>query len=354
MFLAVDPQGQFASPYLAFGNNPVNFIDPDGELAWFVPLIIGAVIGGTAGGIQAYNNPNMSIGAGILLGATVGGLSGGAAAGVSALGAGAMLAGAAGGAVGGAGYSGMATGWDAQAMLRGSAIGAASGFVGGGFAAAIGGSGGTFVGGAAADITGQLLVAGNVDFGRAGITGAMGLGMYIGASYLSYLASNEMVGGYWVKFRQWLTIQADFQRSRFWKKEFGGVLTNDGKVTRVKRPNRHYSAIEFPSMKELGIDIDDVLFTYHTHHIKPEITIYTDYKGDRLNPNISKVSGIKSVRYHSPSDLKRPFPSLVVNRFDSSINYNHLGPGYTFIISNTYKPFTDGFLRFFLNFNFRY
>ncbi len=55
-FLAVDPQGQFASPYLAFGNNPVNFIDPDGELAWFVPLIIGAVIGGTTGGVIANNN----------------------------------------------------------------------------------------------------------------------------------------------------------------------------------------------------------------------------------------------------------------------------------------------------------
>lgn len=29
-FISVDPERQFASPYLGMGNNPVNGVDPDG------------------------------------------------------------------------------------------------------------------------------------------------------------------------------------------------------------------------------------------------------------------------------------------------------------------------------------
>lgn len=32
-WFGVDPQNQFASPYLAMGNNPVMMVDPDGERA---------------------------------------------------------------------------------------------------------------------------------------------------------------------------------------------------------------------------------------------------------------------------------------------------------------------------------
>ncbi len=48
---STDPQNQFASPYLAMGNNWPNAVDPDGEFV--VPIIIGAVIGGFTGGVQA-------------------------------------------------------------------------------------------------------------------------------------------------------------------------------------------------------------------------------------------------------------------------------------------------------------
>jgi len=44
-WFGTDPQNQFASPYVAMGNNPVNGIDPDGE--FILPaLLIGAALGG--------------------------------------------------------------------------------------------------------------------------------------------------------------------------------------------------------------------------------------------------------------------------------------------------------------------
>ena len=56
-WFGVDPQDQFASPYLAMGNNPVMMVDPDGEFAFTAVLgpvgavidaaLWGAVIGGS-------------------------------------------------------------------------------------------------------------------------------------------------------------------------------------------------------------------------------------------------------------------------------------------------------------------
>jgi len=39
-------------------NNPLQYTDPSGEIAWFVPVIIGAVIGAYTGGVIANNNYN--------------------------------------------------------------------------------------------------------------------------------------------------------------------------------------------------------------------------------------------------------------------------------------------------------
>jgi RHS repeat-associated protein len=71
-----DPAYQFASPYLAMGNNPVSFIDPDGESVILTAMAIGAVIGGTFGGIKASSNPNVTIAGGVLRGAFVGAVGG--------------------------------------------------------------------------------------------------------------------------------------------------------------------------------------------------------------------------------------------------------------------------------------
>jgi RHS repeat-associated protein len=43
-FFAVDPAGQFSSPYLGMGNMPMLTVDPNGELAWFIPIIAGGLL----------------------------------------------------------------------------------------------------------------------------------------------------------------------------------------------------------------------------------------------------------------------------------------------------------------------
>ncbi|MGJ1439074.1 DUF6443 domain-containing protein [Sphingobacterium siyangense] len=46
---AMDPASQFVNPYLAMGNNPAIYIDPNGE--WIVPVLIGAAVGVLGNGL---------------------------------------------------------------------------------------------------------------------------------------------------------------------------------------------------------------------------------------------------------------------------------------------------------------
>ena len=50
-WLVSDPARQFFSPYVYGANNPLSFVDPDGEFVWFV--VAAAVIGG---GLNVYQN----------------------------------------------------------------------------------------------------------------------------------------------------------------------------------------------------------------------------------------------------------------------------------------------------------
>lgn len=53
-WIAMDPAMQFANPYLAMGNNPAAFVDPDGE--FIIPVLIGAGISVITNGISNINN----------------------------------------------------------------------------------------------------------------------------------------------------------------------------------------------------------------------------------------------------------------------------------------------------------
>jgi RHS repeat-associated protein len=119
-FISPDPAGQFTSPYVYAGNSPVSAIDPDGEFAFVVALIIGAVVGAYFGGATVNHdlNPlhwNWRSGktyAGLFGGVAIGSV--GAAAGGLAVEAGAAL-GASGGIA--AEAAGVAVGIGGQALV---------------------------------------------------------------------------------------------------------------------------------------------------------------------------------------------------------------------------------------------
>ena len=184
-FLSPDPYVQapdFTQSFNRYSyclNNPLKYTDPSGELPWLIPAIVGAVIGGTSGAMigNSKGATGWDMFRYIAGGATIGGLSGGAAAGVSVLGGAAWWAGATAGVVGGAGFSGLATGWDGIAMLKGASIGALSGFVGGGIGSAIGDGWGAFAGGIASSGLSTTLNGGDLE--------QIGISMLLGGA-LSY------------------------------------------------------------------------------------------------------------------------------------------------------------------------
>ena len=179
-FIQPDPVAQTAStkdalnPYAYAFNDPVSYVDPEGEFpAILIGIIVGAVLGGAAAALQGGDLSD------ILRAAVIGAIAGGVGAAVG-LGASALVNGGAAGAVLGSAAGG-AAGNATAAFLYGGDVGRAArtgfiaGFFGGGFGYAtsyavggmIGGgvaahaSGGDFWQGAFQGLVGAI-VAGNI------------------------------------------------------------------------------------------------------------------------------------------------------------------------------------------------
>ena len=334
-------------------NNPLIYTDPSGEIFWFVPIIIGTVIGATSGAIMADQTGAQGfwewagyVGGGAL----IGGLSGGAAAGVSALGGGAMLAGAAAGVVGGAGFSGMATGWNGQAMSQGAAFGAISGFVGGGVGGAIGGGVGAFAGGAVGSGLNTALYGGSGEdiLKSAIVGGALSYGTYELTSYIGWKGGGNRLGNHDISYKQYKTMQADFQRSRFWGKEYGGFLMNDGSVQRFPGAWRNSHGIQPPGGGGIAAP-GDAFAMYHTHWDAPGKTIWVDAMGNRVDNSSEPLALLRpgvcqttTARGHGAYDYIH-LDSYVINRYE--VTYNIGG-------TRGLVTYNDPFLRFFPWFNF--
>lgn len=92
-FYAIDPVREFTSPYLYSGNDPINIVDPDGELliALLVAAAIGATAGAIAGGVKASQEGASGweavayVFGGAAIGAVGGALAGAAGAAVAAV-----------------------------------------------------------------------------------------------------------------------------------------------------------------------------------------------------------------------------------------------------------------------------
>jgi len=60
-------------------------------------------------------------------------------------------------------------------------------------------------------------------------------------------------------------MQADYQRSRFWHKEYGGILTKDGNVVRAPAKFRHEYGVDFDPEWTGKVSPDNIRTHYHTH-----------------------------------------------------------------------------------------
>ena len=135
-FFAVDPAGQFSSPYTGMGNLPHMGVDPDGEV-WFVPLIVGGLLNvGIKAATTGFDNGWQALGAFAVGAATTAvtmGVSNGLTAGfnMTTTGLGTFGQGFAAGISNTFSGSGLNASLMAPSFFKGAAVGASSGLAGG-------------------------------------------------------------------------------------------------------------------------------------------------------------------------------------------------------------------------------
>ena len=284
-------------------NNPLKYSDESGEFFFSAPMVtaigISAIIGGITGWAIGKNND--AHGAEMLSyiagGSVIGAISSLSAGSISAMGGAAWWAGAAAGAISGSGYAGLSANFDPLAMLNGMWKGALSGFVGGGVGSAIGGGWGAMVAGSIS--SGLNSALNGADLKHIGISsllgGALSYASYELVSYLAYSHANLEINGSRITYRQFKIMQADYQKSRFWRKEYGGLLTINGGIVKIN--SRHNFSAPFTRQNLISANTEGgVIASYHTHWAKPGLTFL-------INENMDfSLNGFETITSNGPSE----------------------------------------------------
>ncbi|MBL7683827.1 MAG: VCBS repeat-containing protein [Flavipsychrobacter sp.] len=341
-FIPDGTNSQDYNKYTYARNNPLKYNDPDGN---WVNIAIGAVVGGFTGYQigKARNATGWGLAFYTVAGAAIGAGTSGIGTAISAAGGGAITVGAASGAVAGAGFSGLRTNWNGEAMLKGAALGGASGAIGGGVGASIGGGWGAIAGGAASSGFQSIVNGGSI--GQIGLDmlvgGGLSYGIYHASSYTNwkYRGGNKW-GEVNVSYRQYTGMQADYVRSRFYGKEYGGYLNHDGSYERLARSGEYPFKIEGATVR---IDADGKYVPiFHTHWAKPG-DVYRVSTGTGQITNRGEVIDQTATRYFSPIDFPLDGPSLMLNRYDGAYgsgaySWVQINPNI-----NRYFPYTYNF-----------
>jgi hypothetical protein len=167
----------------------------------------------------------------------------------------------------------------------------------------------------------------------------MAYGIYHGSSYLSWqFEGGKKWGDLDISYRQYLAMQADFQRSRFYGKEYGGLLMDDGSVERFGPELRENYKINHFNMPT------DAVAYYHTHWDEPGTTIWVDANGRIADRPGWTGAADRQVtdQYFSPLDMSVPYKAIVINRYDAAYY-----PG-----SGSYVTFSPPINRFIWSFYF--
>ncbi len=314
-------------------NNPFKYSDPNGEfiISTLVAVGIGATLGSITGGIIGYMNGarGWNLGAHIGLGAFIGGTSvtGGAlvnsfvGSGFYAMGA----IGATSGAIAGAGFGALSSGGDWNSIRQGAINGAIGGFLGGGIGSLIGGGWGAGIGGGLASGTSYVINnkgLNNIDWPDFVLTmiagGLISYGTYELATYLYWKTRGNIMGDRTISYRQYRTMQADIQRSRSYKKEYGGFLKNNGRVKRFPSEWRYSHGISSDNSGTIPLELDAEAM-YHTHWDIDKRNILLNLKGDQYFQAGEEVIPFETTLYHSQNDFLS-IDSFVINRYNHSFN----------------------------------
>jgi len=336
-----DPQStQAYNRYTYAANNPLSYIDPDGEeivAAAIAGAMIGAFIGAVTKGWSGGSPGDIMIG--FAIGGGAGAASGAAGSAVSgAIGVGTTAGSGIAATIAGGATSGFVNGaihsaFGGDNILLGGLKGSLAGLAGGTVSGAIGGGVGAFLGGAASGAVSSGLNGGDArSVGTSAIMGGVlsyaSFEIQMGAAYSNYngsMGDNLTYGG----FRK---ISVAVQRSFNWDIEADGKIMNDGSVGKIAFGGR-------ATVNEAEAWNSNVYMSFHTH-TRTHFSNLSRHDIDIDEFFVISKDGVHENNFRYKQLYDTPAETTFTSPVEKYFFQNRLIPA----ITNHYcpiKPFTD-------------